>query len=217
MQPFIVADWISGSGFRPHAHQARAFARLSGSEPRSTLIATGTGSGKTEAFLYPVLEHCRAMRAAGRRGVKAIFIYPMNALTTDQAGRVAREIVRRDALSHITAGLFVGDDTEEKSTAVRHVAGDRYTVITDSDRMREEPPNILLTNYKMLDFLLMRARDANLWRQRAGYAAVPGRGRAARVLRRAGNGPRVPRSASRGPAAHATRHARVRRDIRHVR
>jgi len=158
-------DWISG--FEPHAHQARAFQRLSGAEPRSTLIATGTGSGKTEAFLYPVLEHCRAMRAAGRRGVKAIFIYPMNALATDQAGRVAREIVRRDALSQITAGLYVGDDAEEQSTAVRHIADDRYTVITDRDRMREEPPDILLTNYRMLDFLLMRSRDAALWRHNA--------------------------------------------------
>ena len=132
--------------------------------PRSTMVATGTGSGKTECFLYPVLEHCRQMRAEGRRGIKAILIYPMNALATDQANRLAKEIVTRKELSGITAGLYVGDESEEKSTTVRHVAGDRYTVITDRDRIREEPPDILLTNYKMLDFLLLRARDATLWR-----------------------------------------------------
>jgi DEAD/DEAH box helicase domain-containing protein len=159
-----VAPYAWAAGFRPHAHQGRAFARLSGIEPRSTLVATGTGSGKTEAFLYPVLEDCRRARVEGRRGVKAILIYPMNALATDQAGRIAREIVTCDALSRVTAGLYVGDDAEERSTAVRHVAGDRYTVITDRDRMREDPPDILLTNYKMLDLLLMRARDAVLWR-----------------------------------------------------
>jgi len=116
-------DWLHG--FKPHAHQSRAFARLSGIEPSSTLVATGTGSGKTECFLYPVLEHCRQMRAAGRRGIKAILIYPMNALATDQANRVAKEIVTRKALSGITAGLYVGDVASEKSTSVRHLDGDR--------------------------------------------------------------------------------------------
>ncbi len=155
-------DWLTD--FTPYAHQAQAFARLSGAAPRSTLIATGTGSGKTECFLYPVLEHCRQMRLAGRRGVKAILVYPLNALATDQAGRLAKEIVTRKAFAGITAGLYVGEQPGEKSTTVRHLGDDHYTLITDRDRMREEPPDILLTNYKMLDFLLLRARDATLWR-----------------------------------------------------
>lgn len=158
----VPFEWLKG--FEPHAHQARAFARLAGDAPLSTLVATGTGSGKTECFLYPVLEHCRKMRATGRRGVKAILIYPMNALATDQANRVAKEIVTRPELKGLTAGLYVGDEADEKSTTVRHLEGDRYTVITDRDRIREEPPDILLTNYKMLDFLLIRARDSVLWR-----------------------------------------------------
>lgn len=158
----VPFDWLKG--FEPHAHQAKAFARLSGEEPRSTLVATGTGSGKTECFLFPVLEHCRKQRQDGRRGVKAILVYPMNALATDQANRVAKEIVTRPELSGLTAGLYVGDQSEEKSTTVRHLEGDRYTVITDRERLQDEPPDILLTNYKMLDFLLIRARDSKLWR-----------------------------------------------------
>lgn len=154
--------WLTG--FEPYAHQARAFARLNDDSPLSTLVATGTGSGKTECFLYPVLEHCRKQRAAGRRGIKAILIYPMNALATDQASRIAKEIVTRPALAGITAGLYVGDEPDEKSTTVRHLEDERYTVITDRERIREEPPDILLTNYKMLDFLLIRARDSKLWR-----------------------------------------------------
>lgn len=156
-------EWLNDS-FVPHAHQARAFARLTGDSPISTIVATGTGSGKTECFLYPVLEHCRQMRKAGRRGIKAILIYPMNALATDQANRLAKEIVTRPELKGISAGLYVGDETAEPSTNVRRVEGDRYTVITERERIREEPPDILLTNYKMLDILLMRARDAVLWR-----------------------------------------------------
>ncbi|MGD9973466.1 MAG: DEAD/DEAH box helicase [Desulfatirhabdiaceae bacterium] len=72
--------------WRPHLHQAAAFERLCGDRPRSTLIATGTGSGKTECFLYPILDYCAAR--AGMPGIKAIVIYPMNALATDQAKRI---------------------------------------------------------------------------------------------------------------------------------
>ena len=63
----VPFEWLRG--FAPHAHQARAFARLAGAQPKSTLVATGTGSGKTECFLYPVLDHCRSMRAAAQRGI----------------------------------------------------------------------------------------------------------------------------------------------------
>jgi DEAD/DEAH box helicase domain-containing protein len=161
-----VFDWLE-AGFVPHAHQARAFERLVGEAPKSTLIATGTGSGKTECFLYPVLEHCRQQRAAGKRGIKAILIYPMNALATDQAGRLAKEILTREAFAGISAGLYVGDEPGERSTTVRRLDDGRYSVITERERLREEPPDILLTNYKMLDFLLIRARDSELWRHNA--------------------------------------------------
>lgn len=159
-------DWLE-EDFVPHAHQTRAFERLVGDTPRSTLIATGTGSGKTECFLYPVLEHCRQQQAAGKRGIKAVLIYPMNALATDQASRLAKEILSRPAFAGISAGLYVGDEPGEKSTTVRQLDDGRYTVITERDRLRDEPPDILLTNYKMLDFLLIRARDSVLWRHNA--------------------------------------------------
>ncbi|RSS79565.1 DEAD/DEAH box helicase, partial [Streptomyces sp. WAC02707] len=84
-------DWVRTDGWTPYAHQARAFARLTskdGHVPEPTLVTTGTGSGKTESFLYPVLDHCARERAAGNSGVKAIFLYPMNALATDQAARI---------------------------------------------------------------------------------------------------------------------------------
>ena len=55
----------------------------------NALVATGTGSGKTECFLYPVLDHCVRAKSAGEQGIKALVIYPMNALATDQARRIA--------------------------------------------------------------------------------------------------------------------------------
>jgi DEAD/DEAH box helicase domain-containing protein len=143
-------------GFRPYRHQLMAFRRLCGAAPQATLVATGTGSGKTECFLYPILDHCAA--AAGP-GIKAIVIYPMNALATDQARRFAKEIYNRKELrGKVRVGLFVGD--KEKSKA------DKMTkdfVITCKETQRETPPDILLTNYKMLDYLLIRPRDQRLW------------------------------------------------------
>ena len=155
-------DWLPAS-FKPHAHQATAFMRLSGDDAQSTLVATGTGSGKTESFLYPILEHCRQARAAGRSGIKAIILYPMNALAADQAGRVAKTIVKTPGLAGLRAGLYVGEAPAHESDSMQQLDENAFTVITDRDALRANPPDILLTNYKMLDFLLMRAMDAPLW------------------------------------------------------
>ncbi|WP_161598948.1 DEAD/DEAH box helicase [Aidingimonas lacisalsi] len=148
-------------GFPPFRHQQQAFQRLSGEEKQSTLVATGTGSGKTECFLLPILEHCAVRRAdpsvTEKRGIKALIIYPMNALATDQASRMAKLVNELDI--QLTAGLFTGDSSSSPS----HVMSPD-SVITDKETLRDNPPDILLTNYKMLDFLLMRPKDQPLWR-----------------------------------------------------
>jgi len=69
---------ILDSSFSPYYHQELAFKRLGVAEPKPTLVATGTGSGKTEAFMFPILQHCYEHK--GVNGIKAIIIYPMNAL-----------------------------------------------------------------------------------------------------------------------------------------
>lgn len=140
-----------------NVHQQKAFERLTGSDGRSTLIATGTGSGKTECFLYPILEYCYQHR--GEKGIKAIIIYPMNALATDQAGRIAKLIYGSPELNgNVTVGMYVGGF----DSASGRVMGED-SVITDRETMRSAPPDILMTNYKMLDYLLVRPGDAPLW------------------------------------------------------
>ena len=79
------------TSFPPYLHQERAFERLASEPPLSTLIATGTGSGKTESYMIPILDWCRRDRT--RRGIKAIIVYPMNALANDQAKRFAKNRV----------------------------------------------------------------------------------------------------------------------------
>ncbi|MCK8601856.1 DEAD/DEAH box helicase [Desulfoferrobacter suflitae] len=145
-------------GFTPYLHQEKAFQRLSGARPKSTIVATGTGSGKTESFLYPILDHC--YRHRGEPGIKAILIYPMNALATDQAGRIAKIVCKAEKLKdNITAGLFIGQmETDPK------MGMSENHIISHKDTIRNSPPDILLTNYKMLDYLLIRSKDYPLWR-----------------------------------------------------
>ena len=142
--------------FAPYQHQSTAFERLSGSKPKSTLVATGTGSGKTESYLWPILEHCRINK--DKPGIKAILIYPMNALATDQARRIARAIHDISDLNGVRAGIYA--DAEPKSATDAMTEQD---VITRRASMWSSPPDILLTNYKMLDYLLLRGRDQPLW------------------------------------------------------
>jgi replicative superfamily II helicase len=146
-------DWAPPD-FAPYRHQAQAFERLSTrrTPAQPTLITTGTGSGKTESFLVPVLDHCRRERAKGRLGVKAVLLYPMNALATDQAHRL-NDYLQQAELQDVTAALYIGDTPE--------VGYPR--VLTQRSEIRRSRPDILLTNYKMLDLLLQRADDLPLW------------------------------------------------------
>ena len=87
----------------------------------------------------------------------------MNALAADQARRIAEIIDRTPALrGKVTAGVFVGRDNQPQRSA--HKAMGRNHVVTDRDTLRDQPPDILLTNYKMLDYLLVRPFDFRLWR-----------------------------------------------------
>ena len=101
------------SGFQTecpaYTHQREAWQRLASDRMAvHTLVATGTGSGKTECFSYPLLDHCARARQAGEGGIKALVIYPMNALATDQARRFARFIASTPAFHGLRVGLFVG-------------------------------------------------------------------------------------------------------------
>ena len=107
--------------------------RLTGEDGRSTLIATGTGSGKTECFLYPILEYCYQHR--GEKGIKALIIYPMNALASDQAKRIAELIWTSPELrGNVTAGMYVGGYTENASRLMGEDG-----VITDHETLLNTP------------------------------------------------------------------------------
>lgn len=157
------------SWFRPYRHQAEAFRRLASQvdgverRPLPTLVVTGTGSGKTESFLYPILDHCRRLSEQSVRGIKALILYPMNALANDQERRLA-ELLSDPAngLGNLRAGIYTG---ESKNAGRSKLSSSG--LITDRDTLRDAPPDILLTNYKMLDQLLLREADRELWEKSA--------------------------------------------------
>jgi DEAD/DEAH box helicase domain-containing protein len=156
--------------FPPHLHQVEAFRRLTtheGHEPRPTLLTTGTGSGKTECFLYPVLDYVYQLnRHERQRGVKVIIMYPMNALASDQAKRLAEVIYGDDSpeghplRGKVTAGLLIGEGVDKKDYPTEmgkdHIIENRDTIV-------DTAPDIILTNFKMLDYALMQQRYTDLW------------------------------------------------------
>lgn len=119
-------------------------------------MATGTGSGKTEAFLLPIIDYC--LRHRDKAGIKAVIIYPMNALINDQLKRL-RDLLGGKKL--VTFGRYTGETPSEAGEHPPDVpAEERY----NRQELRESPPDILLTNYTMLEYLLLRKKDQEIFK-----------------------------------------------------
>ena len=100
-----------------HKHQELALRSVVPGQ--HTLIATGTGSGKTESFLLPILNHCFKLRDAGKtNGVTAIIVYPMNALVNDQLERLRWML----AGTHITFGRYTGETPDRAGAQLEQLA-----------------------------------------------------------------------------------------------
>ena len=147
-----------------HRHQSDAIRRiLSG---HNTVIATGTGSGKSFCFGIPIISECLRLRDQGVNGVKAIIVYPMNALANSQYD----EFAARLAGSGLKIALYTGDTKSSRKEALRN-----YTEISgrieppfDSEllsreEIKDSPPDILLTNYVMLEYILTRFDDKEIF------------------------------------------------------
>ncbi len=167
-----------------YGHQEKAIRSIHAR--KTTLVSTGTGSGKTECFLYPIISRCLELRDEGAApGIVAVIVYPMNALAEDQLGRLRGML----AGTGITFGMYVGKTPERTDD----VAGERlpagssradYRARLEQARKerrrvsvhppeecvsREQmrtlgmQPRILLTNVKQLELLLTRQADVALF------------------------------------------------------
>jgi superfamily II DNA/RNA helicase/very-short-patch-repair endonuclease len=144
------SDTAHGQSLRFHRHQADAI--RTAHEGRTYVLTTGTGSGKSLAYIVPIVD--RALRQGARDGrVKAIIVYPMNALANSQEGELSKFL--RD-------GFPVGNEP---------VSFRKYTGQESDDERQEiraHPPDILLTNYVMLEYILTRPEDRPLVEAAAG-------------------------------------------------
>ena len=137
------------------------------------MVATGTASGKTESFLYPILFELYRQHLAGELeepGVRAMILYPMNALANDQRerlGAICQSL--RDAGSDFepTFGQYIGQTPENAGDRWRNATaradGRLASELVFRDEIRRSPPHILLTNYSMLEYLLIRPDDSPLF------------------------------------------------------
>lgn len=172
------------AGGRPlYRHQEQAIRSVFNG--RNVVIATGTGSGKTEAFLYPILLHLYQefeARTLGP-GVRALVLYPMNALANDQRerlGEICGRLKAEDSPFHITFGQYIGETSKDENDSRRdardHMSERNqkgHSIIENGrvvhgelvlrSEMRTTPPHILLTNYSMLEYLLLHPDDSPLF------------------------------------------------------
>jgi ATP-dependent helicase YprA (DUF1998 family) len=149
-----------------YVHQERAVRKVAAG--RNVVVATGTGSGKTESFLVPVLDSLIREHDRGELGpgVRALLLYPMNALANDQMKRLRQVLAD---FPDITFGRYTGD-TENDPRRARELFDDLNpgeprlpNELLSRAEMRETPPHLLLTNYAMLEYLLLRPLDLDLF------------------------------------------------------
>jgi hypothetical protein len=130
-----------------HRHQTEAVEAARTGD--SYVLITGTGSGKSLAYIMPIVDY--ALKNKHRQGIKAIIIYPMNALANSQLGELRKFLEPGFDKPPVTFARYTGQENDEERSAIK-----------------ANPPDILLTNYVMLEYIMTRPDDATLVRQMKG-------------------------------------------------
>jgi len=137
------ANGASGPPFQLYRHQIKGIRAARAGE--SYVLTTGTGSGKSLSYIVPIVDH--VLRRGSGKGIQAIIVYPMNALANSQLGELEKFLCR-------------GYPEGQPPVSFRRYTGQ------ESDEARKEivanPPDVLLTNYVMLEYVLTRPWDAQL-------------------------------------------------------
>lgn len=143
--------------YKPYEHQIEAWKILGQSEPQSAIISSGTGSGKTECFMVPILNRLvKQVKSDNTQieGVRALFLYPLNALINSQRERL--QTWTSDSKGKIRFCLYNGLTPERIKSDDK---GKYPNEVQDRQTLRESPPPILVTNPTMLEYMLVRALD----------------------------------------------------------
>jgi superfamily II DNA or RNA helicase len=148
---------ISTSGRHLYTHQAQAIESIQ--QGKTTIISTGTGSGKTESFLIPILDYCLKQKSRQSDGIKALILYPLNALANDQIRRILNAVRG----TGIRVGCYIGSTPQEK----QRTSNDQPELCISRREMTEKPPDILITNFIMLDRLITKPASRSMFKHSA--------------------------------------------------
>ncbi len=128
----------AGRPLRLYAHQEQALRCYARWQPY--VLTTGTGSGKSLTYLIPIVDHI-LKHDSDRRSVRAVIVYPMNALINSQLEAIHR-LLSSSGVGNIYFARYTGQESRE-----------------EKDALINEPPHVLLTNYMMLELVLVRPEE----------------------------------------------------------
>lgn len=135
------ADNPSGHPLRLFKHQERAIELAQAN--RNYILTTGTGSGKSLSYILPIVDH--VLRTGSGKGVKAIVVYPMNALANSQLNELEKYLGPRNGNPPVRFARYTGQESMDEREAIT-----------------QSPPDIILTNYMMLELMLTRPYEQKL-------------------------------------------------------
>lgn len=147
-----------------YLHQEQALRKIV-EEKSNLVVSTGTGSGKTESFLLPILRELLIEKEEGSLspGIRALLVYPMNALANDQVERL-RELLADTP--EITFGVYTGqtkhhyDEALTEYKELNEFKLPQSNELISRDQMIDSPPHIFITNYAMLEYLMLRPNES---------------------------------------------------------
>ena len=161
--------------FLPYEHQVKSWDSLlsPGTTYKSMVVTTGTGSGKTESFMVPLITELARLNQPG--SLKAIFLYPLNALMEDQKSKL-NDLIERSG-GNLTFAVYNGSSPSwepqhektdrpllhevvyrEEIRGTHHWDATNGSCVSGGGRV----PDIILTNPTMLEYMLLRKSDENI-------------------------------------------------------
>ncbi len=141
-----------GTRMRLHKHQTDAIEAATSGD--NYVLTTGTGSGKSLSYIVPIVNH--VLRRGSGKGIQAIIVYPMNALANSQAGELEKFLgMGKNNKPLVTFRRYTGQESDVEKQAIR-----------------ANPPDIILTNYVMLELILTRPHEHKLVEAATGLSFI---------------------------------------------
>lgn len=154
-----------GEDWHPHKHQLKSWKTVL-EDKKSIVVTSGTGSGKTECFMVPILNDLVKEAEETKQnleGVRALFLYPLNALINSQRNRL--RAWTQPYGKQVRFCLYNGETPENIKKGKKSEAGQNPNEILDRATLRQSPSPMLVTNATMLEYMLVRHNDAPILEQ----------------------------------------------------